>query len=307
MTRRVSDNNAGDAELETSQKLKGIALMVTGTLLFLLLDTFAKKLTQSTPYLEVVWGRYFFNFVVIVLFVGPRKLPGLLKTNHLKLNLFRGVLLLGATMSFFGSLVFIPLATATSIGFVWPLVVTALSVPLLGERVGLPRWTAVTLGFIGAMIIIRPTAEIAHWAMFLPFSMACFYSLYQIVTRKIDKSESPLTGVLYSSIIGSILMLFALPFVWVTPDPQTWAALAFMGVIATVAHSLFIKALQIAPASLLAPFAYLQVLASIFVSWLYFGDQPEPHMIGGAALIVGAGIFVIYRERKKAYREPLDV
>ena len=281
--------------------------MVTGTLLFLLLDTFAKQLSASTPYLEMVWGRYFFNFIVIALVVGPHKLPKLLKTNHLKLNLLRAVFLLCATLSFFGSLVFIPLGTATSIGFVWPLIVTALSVPLLGEKVGLPRWAAVIVGFIGAVIIIRPTGDIAHWAVFLPLSMAVFYSLYQITTRKIDKTESPLTGVLYSAILGSVVLAFTLPFVWVTPDLTTWLALAFMGAIATLGHFLVIKALQTAPASLLAPFAYVQVLASIFVSWLYFGDKPEPHMIAGAALIVSAGIFVIYRERKRAHVEPLEV
>jgi drug/metabolite transporter (DMT)-like permease len=293
--------------LETNQKLKGIALMVSGTLLFLLLDTFAKKVGESLPFLELVWGRYFFNFVVIALIFGPHKIPKLLKTNHLKLNLIRGFLLLCATLSFFGSLMFIPLGTATSIGFVWPLVVTALSVPFLGEKVGLPRWSAVVVGFIGALIIIQPGGGIDHWAVFLPLSMACFYSSYQIITRKIDRTENPFTGVLYSALIGSVLLAFALPFVWVTPDWQSLLAVAFMGVIATAGHTLVIKALQTAPASLLAPFAYIQVVASIIVSWLYFGDQPEGHMIVGAALIVGAGIFVIYRERKKAHVEPLEV
>jgi drug/metabolite transporter (DMT)-like permease len=299
--------NSQTEVLETSQKLKGIALMVTGTLMFLLLDSMAKHLASELPYLEVVSGRYFFNFLIIAVIFGPHKLPKLLKTKNLKLNLLRAFLLLGGTMSFFGALVFIPLGTATSIGFVWPLLVTALSVPLLGEKVGLPRWAAVVTGFIGALIIIQPTGGIDHWAIFLPLSMAVFYSLYQIVTRMIDKSESPMTGVLYSAIIGSIIMAFALPFVWVMPSLANWITFVVVGIVTTTAHFLVIKALQTAPASLLAPFAYIQVVASIFVSWLYFGDEPEPHMIAGAALIVAAGIFVIYRERSKAHVEPLEV
>ena len=294
-------------DIAASQKLKGIALMVTGSLIFLTMDGFAKEMGQKMPYLEMVWARYFFNFLVIVLIFGPHKIPKLLKTKHLKLNLLRSVFLLTATMSFFGSLMFIPLGTATSIGFVWPLVLTALSVPLLKEKVGVARWSAVIAGFIGALIIINPTNEIAHWGMFLPLSMALCYSLYQIITRKIDNNEHPMTGVLYSSIMGTILLSFVLPFVWVTPTPKIWAAVAFMGVLATAGHFLVIKALQLAPASLLAPFAYIQVVVSIFVSWLYFGDQPDTNMMFGAALIVAAGIFVIYRERAKARVEALEV
>ena len=285
----------------------GIALMIIGTLVFLTLDSFAKELGTRIPFLEMVWARYFFNFLTIFLIFGPRKIPTLLKTKNLKLNLVRGFLLLGGTLTFFGAVIHIPIGTATSIGFVWPLLVTALSVPFLGEKVGLPRWSAVIAGFIGALIIIQPTGGIDHWAIFLPLVMACFYSMYQIMTRMIDKNESPMTGVLYSAIIGTIVLGFALPFIWVMPDMMTLLGLATMGVLATIGHFLVIKALQTTPASLLAPFAYVQVIASIFVSWLYFGDEPETHMIGGAALIIAAGIFVIYRERNKAHVEPLDV
>jgi drug/metabolite transporter (DMT)-like permease len=299
-------NSPGEANA-SNQKLAGIALMISGTLVFLTLDSFAKELGTRIPFLEMVWARYFFNFLTIFLIFGPRKIPTLLKTKNLKLNLVRGFLLLGGTLTFFGAVVHIPLGTATSIGFVWPLLVTALSVPLLKEKVGLPRWSAVIAGFIGALIIIQPTGGIDHWAIFLPLAMACFYSMYQIMTRMIDKNESPMTGVLYSAIIGTIALGVALPFIWVTPDLMTLAGLVFMGILATIGHFLVIKALQTTPASLLAPFAYVQVIASIFVSWLYFGDEPESHMIGGAALIIAAGIFVIYRERNKAHVEPLDV
>ncbi len=275
--------------------------------MFLLLDSLAKHLGQSVPVLEVVWGRYLFHLLFIVILMRPRSLTGLFKTQHPLKQVARSLLLLGATMSFFTALKYMPLADAAAIGFIWPLIVTALSVPLLGERVGLLRWGAVIAGFIGAVIIIKPGFGLIHWATLMPLSMAACYGLYQVLTRMVGNDDSPVTSVFYTAVLGAVAMSAVMPFLWQMPTPLQWLEMAAMGATGGFGHFLVIRSLQLAPASVLAPFAYTQLVFAMVLSWALFSDVPDITTIGGAALVALAGLFVIYRERRAAQVEPTEV
>jgi len=281
--------------------------MVGGTQFFLVLDALAKHLATSLPVLEVVWGRYAFHLLFIIILMRPKSVRELFATKRPGLQIARSILLLAATMAFFSAVHFMPLANATSLGFTWPLLVTALSVVMLKERVGVWRWGAVVVGFLGAIVIIRPGIEYVSWTALLPLGMACVYSLYQILTRMIGTADSSMTSLFFTAIFGTVVMSFIAPFIWVETTLWMWLEMALMGAVAGFGHFLVIKSLQLAPASVLAPFAYLQVVVSVIYSWLIFGDVPDPFMILGAAIIVGAGLMIIYRERQRAKVVPLDV
>jgi len=288
-------------------RLIAIALMVGGTQCFLILDALAKHLSGSLPVLEVVWGRYTFHLLFIVILMRPKSLRGLFATTHPWLQTARSILLLAATMAFFSAVKFMPLANATALGFTWPLLVTALSVLILKETVGIWRWGAVLFGFLGAVIIIRPGIEVVTWTSVLPLGMACVYSLYQVLTRLIGTDDSSMTSLFFTAVFGTMVMSGIAPFIWEPTTYWMWLEMAFMGAIAGFGHFLVIKALQMAPASVLAPFAYLQVVVSVLYSWLIFGDAPDIFMLVGAAVIVSAGLIIVYRERQRTSVQPLDV
>ena len=288
-------------------RLGGITLMISGSLMFLLLDSVAKHLGRNLPVLEVVWGRYVFHLLFIVILMRPRSLTSLFATRHPVKQVARSLLLLGATMSFFTALKYMPLADAAAIGFTWPLIVTALSVPLLGERVGLPRWAAVVAGFVGALIIIQPGAGLIHWATMMPLCMAVCYGLYQILTRMVGSDDGPVTSVFYTAVLGALAMTAVVPFLWQMPTPLQWLEMAAMGATGGFGHFLVIRSLQLAPASVLAPFAYTQLVFAMVLSWALFSDVPDTATVGGAAIVALAGLFVIYRERRAAQVEPTEV
>ncbi len=181
-----------------------------------------------------------------------------------------------------------------------PLLVTGLSVPILGEHVGIRRWAAVIIGFASVLVIIRPGFGMVHWAMSLPVLTAACFALYQITTRILSRSDSAATTYFYSATVGLAVTSACLPWQWVTPDLWGWLSLAFLGAAGGLSHYLLIRAFAVAPASLLAPFAYVQLIWSITVGFLWFGDFPDLWTIGGGAIICLSGLYVLYRERRAA-------
>lgn len=277
--------------------LIGIVLMGSATMMFACLDAQAKYLSQELPVLQVAWGRYFVNFVVVALVFLPRRGLRLLRTYRLGLQLGRSVLLVCCTVLFFLAISQMPLADAIALGFVSPLLVTALSVPLLGEQVGARRWTAVAIGFVGAMIIVRPGLGVMHWAAGLVLLMAVFYALYQIFTRKLGVTEDPWTTLFYSAMVGAAALTAAMPFVWVTP-PTLWHAmmLADLGIFGGFGHYLLILAFRRAPAAVLAPLTYLSLPWGVVTGYLVFGDFPDAWTFAGSGVLIATGLYILYRE-----------
>jgi drug/metabolite transporter (DMT)-like permease len=276
----------------------GIGLMVLAIGLFTVMDTIGKGLSARYPVPQVVWARYFFQFGWMLLLIPRLGMIGLVRTTRLGMNLVRGLLLAVATLFMFAAISFVPLADAYTITFIAPLLVTIFSIPLLGERVGWRRWSAVGAGFVGVLIVIRPGVGMPHWALALPLVTALGFALYQILTRKVagTPGETSVAMLFYLASVGAVLTTALVPFFWRTVAPFDWLPMAAMGLLGGIGHLLLIRALTIAPASLLAPFVYTQIVWGVVLGYLVFGDVPNVWMLVGGAVIVASGLFVFYRE-----------
>lgn len=277
-------------------RLRAIGFAVAGIALFGLLDMQAKVLGGLYPVAEVVWARYAGHCLLMLVVLGPRHGLGLVRTRRLGVQLLRGVLLLLSTGFFFAALSYLPLAEAAAIGFVAPLLVTLLSIPMLGERVGWRRLTAVAVGFGGVLVILRPGGSLFTPAAALPLCTAVAYSLYQILTRRIGTSENPVASLFYTSLVGAAAMMLVIPFVWVTPDWRHVPMLLSLGICGGVGHFLMIRALQLAPVSIIAPFSYSAMIWSLVFGWLVFGQFPDQVSLVGIAIVIASGLYVAYRE-----------
>ncbi len=280
--------------------LRGIIYIMLAVSFFALLDATAKYLSQFYPVTGIVWARYFFQALLMLIVLGPRMGLDLVRTKRPRLQLARGAVLVGASLTFFTALSLMPLAEGSAISFTAPLLLMALSVPLLRERVDGPAWIAVWLGFAGVVLIIRPGTGVFTWVALLPLCTAACNAFYQILTRKLSGVDNTLTTLFYGGLVGAVIMSFMLPFYWTTPQSLFHAFLYVMlGVLAGIGHFILIKAFDHAPASLLAPFIYVQVVAVLILGYLVFGSFPDAWSLCGMAIIVASGIFVATRQARR--------
>ena len=272
---------------------RGVALLCVAVAMFACMDAMNKHLTASLPVLEIAWARYMSNWVLVMLLFAPRMGWRLWRTGRPGIQLVRGALLALSTLFFVGGLAYLPMAEATALGFVAPIFVAVLSLPLLGERVGARPWIAVAVGFAGVLIVLRPGGSVFHSGALLPLAAAASYGLYQILTRKVSGSESPLTSWFYSALVGALGFSLVLPWMWRTPpDLGAAAMLATAGLLGGTGHYLVIKAVESTPPALLAPFHYTQMAWVIALGYFVFGDFPDPVTLAGIAIILGAAIGV---------------
>lgn len=278
--------------------LRGILLVCLAVMCFVSMNTIVKHLAETYPLPEVIWGRYFFHFVlVLVLF--PHRIPTLLQSSHKPFQILRSVLVLMATGCMFTAVHFMPLANVVSITFFAPLIVTGLSVLVLREKVGPRRWAAVFTGFIGVLIIIRPGAGVFHWAALAALGQATFYATYQIVTRMVSHAAHPLNALFYAALVGAVVMTGVVPFFWVTPAPLDWLLMAGTGLFGGAGHLAIIRAYERAEASAIAPFAYTELIWATIAGYFVFGDFPDAWTFVGAVIIAGSGLYVLHRERSR--------
>ena len=261
------------------------------------MDTIAKYLSSDLSFFQITWARYFFTVVLILPFMFFFFRKNLKWTTEPKLQIFRGLLLFCANILFFYSISMISMAKALTLAFVAPLITTALSPFLLGEKVGLRRWAAVIVGFIGSMIVIRPGFIEFNLATFAALGTGFFYGIYLIVTRKLHNSDSPLLTLLLTGIVGAILASFYVPTVWVSPSLNQWFLLALMGVFACLGHFFLILSLKYADASKLAPFSYFEIVTNVMLGYYFFGDFPDHLTWLGLSIIVISGVYISFRER----------
>ena len=283
--------------------LRGTLLIVVAVGIFACMDTIAKYLARSYPVPGVIWARFAANLLILVLFLAARGQLKLLRTARPGLQITRGLLLAGATMLYFTSLTVLPLAEAAAIGFVMPLFLALLAVPMLGERMDGARLAAILVGLAGAIVIVRPGAAVFTPYALLPVGMALCNALYQILTRRVAGVEHPLTSLLWGAIVGAALFSFALPFFWVTPtDPWHWVLFGIIGLLASIGHFTLIRAYDYANATGLAPFFYTQLVWVILLGWLVFGDFPDGWSLLGTGIIVASGIYLVGRQRLTMHR-----
>ncbi len=275
---------------------RGVLWMLLTTFFFVSLDTTAKYLLQFYPVLEVVWARFFFNLIFVVILLAPR-LRAHAASQRPLLQFLRSGLLLTTTILFFSGIHLLPLADASAIMFTSPILVTVLSIPLLGEHVGPRRFAAVAVGFIGALIVVRPGTGMMGIGAVLLLGSAFCNALYQLTTRRLRGVDGPLTTLLYTALMGAVLLSFAMPSLWVTPEPWHWLLFMLLGALGGVGHFSLIKAFQSAPAAVVAPFAYTSLLWATASGFVIFGDLPDRWTIIGAAIIGGGALYIMHRER----------
>jgi drug/metabolite transporter (DMT)-like permease len=238
------------------------------------------------------------QFAVASLLLGPRRVRRALTTRFRTLQLGRSLGFAVHTVLFIAAITFLPLADAIALLFVGPLMVTALSAPLLGERVSMPRWLGVLIGFVGAMVIIRPGFGVFHWATTLVLLSAACFALYQIATRELSNHEDPLTTLFYTPVAGLVAMSGLTPFYWTTPTFRDALLMALMGTIGAFAHFMLIKAYETAEASSLAPFSYVLIVSATILGYAVFGDLPDAWTVMGTLIVVAGGLYVGYREAR---------
>lgn len=278
--------------------LQGILWLLGAGFVFVVMDATGKYLTSDYSTVQISWARFAFHILTALLLIGlNRQGWSLLRSRRPGLQLWRSLMLAGATVCYFLAVRYIPLADAAAIGFVSPFILTVLSVPLLGEKVGARRWVAVLIGFVAVLLIIRPGFGMTHWAMLLPLAVAAFFALYQIATRLLGPIDDGRTTLVYSGLIGFAVTTVALPIDWVWPDLVGWSLMIFMGVAGGISHFFMIRAFTLAPASMLAPFSYAQLVWATLIGYLVFGDFPDRWTLVGAAAITLAGLYIWHRER----------
>jgi drug/metabolite transporter (DMT)-like permease len=283
---------------ERRRRLAGIALMCGALLSFACLDAAAKWLNQTLDPVLTVWVRYIGSVFFVSLFVNPWTTPGVARTARPWLQAGRSVLLLGSTALNFVALKYLQLTETVSIMFATPFLVALLAGPLLGERVGLRRLAAVVVGFIGVLIITRPGLGGLHPAAFLSLGAAVCYALYSIATRVLASSDSSATTMFYSGFAGILLVTPLMPFVWSVPESAlVWTMIVVVGAFGALGHWLLILAHARAPTPVLSPFIYTQIVWMIALGFLVFGDLPDHWTLVGAAVVIGSGLYLLYRER----------
>ncbi len=266
------------------------------------MDTIAKYLSSDLSFFQITWARYFFTvfFTLPFMFFFFRK--NLTWTTQPKLQFLRGLTLFFANVLFFYSISIISMAKALTLAFVAPLITTALSPFILGEKVGFRRWSAVIVGFIGSLIVIRPGFIDFNLASIAALGTGCFYGIYLIITRKLHSSDSPLLTLLLTGVVGLVFGSFLVPVVWINPTFNQWSLLALMGLFACLGHLFLILSLKYADASKLAPLGYFEIVTNIILGYYFFMDLPDKWTFLGLFIIISSGLYITFREGSKRIR-----
>jgi drug/metabolite transporter (DMT)-like permease len=281
----------------------GILLHIAGLWLLSTLDASGKWLLMAgVPVLMVAWVRYAVHTVLMTAVVLPSRGMAIFKTRSLPRQLIRGALMIATTVLFFSVLGRLPMAEATAMNFMAPLFLMAMAPWLLHEAHRLHRWLGVLVGFAGMLIVVRPGAQLDPLGVLLGLLTALVFAFFQIATRRVA-ADDPLTTNYYGGLFGIVALTLALPWFWKTPALSLWQWLLLIstGISGFLGHWLQIAAYSKSPATLLAPFSYLQIVAAATLGWLVFGQLPGRTTAIGIALICLAGLGVVLAESRLAF------
>ena len=267
---------------------------------FALLDAMAKYLAGHMDPLQVAGMRFVSAFIIALMFSNPFTRRGLLKSGQPTLQILRGLMLVSTTILNFLAFRYLQLDEALAILFSTPFLVAIAAGPLLGEWVGWRRWTAIVVGFIGVLVVIRPgMGGGMQWAALFSVGAAIFYAAYSIATRMVSRTDSSETTLFYGNLVAVCVMAPLLPFVWKGPlSLLDFGLLVAVGALGSFGHYLMIAAHRRAPASVLSPFMYTQLVWATTLGLLVFGDIPTQWTMVGATIVVASGLYLLYRERK---------
>jgi drug/metabolite transporter (DMT)-like permease len=278
---------------------KAIVLAVSATVLFGSSDTISKYLSGSLPIVEFIWIRYVLFLLMAMVLAGRHPLRSIRPRNP-GLQVVRGLCVAGSSVLFVYGVRQMTMAQATTISFLSPLLITILSIPLLGEVVGPRRWAAVGAGMIGMLVVVRPGMGGFQPAALFGVASSFCWALALIITRRISSSDTPRTTVLWSAAIGTAVLTLMLPLeaIWPTAWQLGWSLI--LGVLASGGQWMVILAHRLAPASLLAPFFYSQLLWVTVLGFLVFHNLPDQWTVTGAGIIIASGLYTAHRERVRA-------
>lgn len=283
--------------------LLGILLMCVAGTLFPVMNGLVQVLSRTYPSEQIIWARNTGHLLIVLAVIVPRYGFAVLRTVRPAAQLSRSILLLMSTAMFFFGVKHLPLAQAGSISQMAPFFVALLAWPMLGERIRPSRLAAVLIGFLGVLVVIRPGTDVFHWASLLIMGSAFCYAVYQIFTRRVAGLDRPETSVMYSALVGTLVMCAVVPFAWKTPESATDALLhACLGALGASGHYCVARALTYAQANVIAPFQYWQIIGSVIVGWFVSGLLPDLATWIGAGIIIAAGVYIAVTASRGAPR-----
>ena len=280
----------------------GIALMVLAVGLFTTMDALVKSLGGTYPTIEIVFFRGIFALVPLAMFILPKGSLAALRTTRPLAHALRAVVGLLSLSAFFYAYIYLPLADVIAISFAAPLFVTALSVPLLGERVGARRWAAVLVGFAGVLVMARPAGGVLHPAALVALGGTVGYALVMIFVRKMSRTETSTAIVFYYSITSALIAGAILPFQWVAPTMPDLMALIAVGLVGGGAQIAMTNAFRLADVSIVAPFDYTGMIWAAILGYAVWGDVPGPNIWIGVAIVTASGLYILRREANLGLR-----
>ncbi len=303
MTTARPNTSAPGADGAARAQLAGIGLLMVACLCFSVLDASAKYLSQTLPPVQIVWVRFAVHVGLVAVLFQLWRSPSVLKTKRPLLQLMRALFMLATTVCNFFAVKYLQLAETISILFAAPFIVTALAGPLLGEWAGIRRWAAIIVGFIGVLIVTQPGLGGMHWAAIYSVGAMIAYAFYALTTRMLATTDSPTGMLFFSGLAGAVAMTPAGLSAWVPPTGYLeWTLLMMTGVMGAVGHWFFILAHRLAPAPLLSPFIYSQIVWMVALGYFAFADIPTWSTVVGASVVVASGLYILYREQIRSAR-----
>jgi drug/metabolite transporter (DMT)-like permease len=282
----------------------GAILMTATSFVFAMQDGISRHLASEYNVYMVVMIRYWF-FAVFVMTVASRKAGGIraaTKTHFPVIQVFRGVLLATEICVMVTAFTLLGLVESHAVFACYPLLIAALSGPVLGEKVGWRRWTAIGIGFVGILIILEPGYRVFSPEALVPLVAALMFALYGLLTRYVARKDRSAVSFFWTGVSGAVVMTGVGIFHWEPMVPRDWGWMAVLCCTAAGAHWLMIRALEVAEASAIQPFAYLQLVFATALGMAVFGEVLEPNVAIGTVIVVGAGLFTLWRARVKATR-----
>lgn len=277
----------------------GIVMMLGSVLLFSLMNVLVKLVAATYPVTEVVFFRSLIALIPVGLTVAMQGGASSLRTARPLGHLWRSTVGMATMFLMFWSVDLLPLADATALNFTSPLFLTALSVPLLGERVGVHRWSAVAVGFVGVLILVRPGSDVLEIGSLVAIGAALGQALAMIAIRQLSGTDSPNTIAFYFTVACTAISGFTLPFAWVTPTWVDLGVLTAIGILGGGAQLLVTRAYTLTQAAVVAPFTYTSIVFATFFGWLIWNELPDAWSWVGIAIVVASGLYILHREKRR--------
>ncbi|MFI4988246.1 MAG: DMT family transporter [Alphaproteobacteria bacterium] len=277
----------------------GILCVLASTFFFNILNVAAKWLSDDYSIVEITFFRNAFAFLpcLIVVLAGP----GLhsLRTGRLGLHMLRGLGGLASTLLAFTSYSLMPIADAVAISFASPLFLTALSVPLLGEKVGVHRWSAVVIGFLGILVMAKPSGMGQNLGFFVALAGTVLGSFILVSVRRLGRTEAAITIIFYQALIGTVAAALLLPLGWRTPTLVDFAVFTGLGLVGVMGHFFQTQGFRYAAAAVVGPFNYAGLIWACLFGYAIWGDIPGPGTLLGGLIVIASGLYILYRETRR--------